>query len=195
MPAAPAVFCRFAGCNLWSGREADRARQRLARSATPISSASMAPKAAATPPPTHWPMPSWPSWGEEPAFRCVVLTGGEPLLQADAPLIEALHRRRFWIAVETNGTIAAPAGLDWICVSPKRRLPLWCSARGHELKLAYPQPGTDPLHYAALEFASFRLQPIDGPDIGANTSAAIDYCLAHRQWQLSVQTHKLVGLR
>jgi 7-carboxy-7-deazaguanine synthase len=189
----PAVFCRFAGCNLWSGREADRERAVCGFCDTDFvgtdgtaggryaSAESLAEAVLAV-------------WGDEPAWRCVVLTGGEPLLQADAELVEALHAREFWVAVETNGTIAAPAGLDWVCVSPKSGAAL-VQRSGHELKLAYPQPGADPREYAGLGFDSFRLQPIDGPAVAANTRAAIDYCLSHRQWRLSVQTHKLVGLR
>ena len=189
----PAVFCRFAGCNLWSGREADRGEAVCGFCDTDFvgtdgtgggrygSAESLAEAVVA-------------AWGDEADWRSVVLTGGEPLLQADAALIEALHRRGFWVAVETNGTIAAPPGLDWICVSPKSGAPL-VQRSGQELKLAYPQAGADPAQYTGMGFASFRLQPIDGPDAAANTRAAIDYCLAHRQWRLSVQTHKFVGLR
>ena len=189
----PAVFCRFAGCNLWSGREADRDGAICPFCDTDFvgtdgteggryPSAEALADAILT------------VWGHEATHRSVVLTGGEPLLQADVALIEALHRCDFWVAVETNGTIAAPPGLDWVCVSPKAGAPL-VQRSGDELKLAYPQRGADPQHFADMAFGSFRLQPIDGADGAANTRSAIEYCLAHRQWQLSVQTHKFLGLR
>jgi 7-carboxy-7-deazaguanine synthase (Cx14CxxC type) len=123
----------------------------------------------------------------------VVLTGGEPLLQVDTPLIAALHARGFEIAVETNGTQAAPEGLDWICVSPKADAPL-AQTRGQELKLVYPQDGVDPARFEGLDFERFLLQPMDGPQRLANTEAAIAYCLAHPRWRLSVQTHKFIGI-
>ncbi|MDR3513488.1 MAG: 7-carboxy-7-deazaguanine synthase [Caulobacteraceae bacterium] len=187
-----AVFCRFAGCNLWSGREADRADavctfcdtdfvgmdgEGGGRFATP---AALAKAVAAC-------------WRGGEADRLVVCTGGEPLLQLDPPLIEALHAEGFAIAVETNGTLAAPAGLDWICVSPKADAAL-AQVRGQELKLVYPQPGVDPARFEALAFERFYLQPMDGPALQANTQAAIDYCLAHPRWRLSVQTHKQLGI-
>lgn len=189
----PAVFCRFAGCNLWSGREADRAAAVCGFCDTEFvgtdgsaggrypNAALLAARIAAI-------------WGRQTAHRCVVLTGGEPLLQVDTALIDALHDACFWVAVETNGTIAAPAGIDWLCVSPKQGAAL-VQRSGHDLKLAFPQAGCDPERFADLAFEHFRLQPIDGPQAAANTAAAIAYCLVHRRWQLSVQTHKLVGLR
>ena len=133
-------------------------------------------------------------WRGGAEHRLVVLTGGEPLLQVDSALTAALHARGFSIAVETNGTQARPPGLDWVCVSPKAGAPLAVLA-GDELKLVYPQPGAAPGLFAALDFRHFLLQPMDGPDVAANTAAAIEYCLAHPQWRLSVQTHKVVGLR
>ena len=187
-----AVFCRFAGCNLWSGREADRAGAVCNFCDTDFvgvdgpgggrfANARDLTRAAAV------------CWGDERSDRLVVCTGGEPLLQLDPPLIEALHAEGFSIAVETNGTIAAPAGLDWICVSPKADAALAQTA-GQELKLVYPQPGVDPARFEGLDFERFSLQPLDGPDREANTQAAIAYCLAHPRWRLSLQTHKYLGL-
>jgi 7-carboxy-7-deazaguanine synthase (Cx14CxxC type) len=189
----PAVFCRFAGCNLWSGLEEHRSTAACSFCDTDfngldgseggryLSSNALADAVVRV-------------WGPESAHRAVVLTGGEPLLQVDAHLITALHAHGFWIAVETNGTIAAPAGIDWLCVSPKANA-LLIQESGDELKLAYPQTALDPDLFAGLSFTSFRLQPIDGNDRDKNTIAAIRYCLAHPQWQLSLQTHKFVGLR
>ncbi|CAN7455290.1 7-carboxy-7-deazaguanine synthase [Phenylobacterium sp. LjRoot219] len=188
----PAVFCRFAGCNLWSGREEDRAEAVCTFCDTDFvgmdgpgggrfadaEALSAAVEAA---------------WRGGPGDRLVVLTGGEPLLQVDADLIAALHARGFEIAIETNGTLAAPAGLDWICVSPKADAAL-TQTRGQELKLVFPQPGVDPARFEALDFERFLLQPMDGPDRIANTEAAIAYCLAHPRWRLSVQTHKYLGI-
>ena len=124
----------------------------------------------------------------------MVLTGGEPLLQVDAALIEALHARDFCIGVETNGTIEPPQGMDWICVSPKAGADLRMR-HGHELKLIYPQPGASPENFAGLAFERFSLQPMDGPDVAENTARAVDYCLRHPQWRLSLQTHKTLGIR
>ena len=188
-----AVFCRFAGCNLWSGREADRATAQCRFCDTDFvgtdgtaggrydTAAELADAVAQ-------------AWGAARDFRAVVLTGGEPLLQVDAPLIEELHRRGFWIAVETNGTLDPPAGLDWTCVSPKAGAELRLRA-GDELKLIYPQPEAPPENFAGLAFKRFSLQPMDGPDVVANTAQAIDYCIAHPQWRLSLQTHKTLGIR
>ncbi len=187
-----AVFCRFAGCNLWSGREQDRAKAVCTfcdtdfvgmdgpgggRFATPD---ELADAVAA-------------AWGPGRENRLVVCTGGEPLLQLDPPLIVALHERGFRIAVETNGTLPAPEGVDWICVSPKADAPLAQTA-GQELKLVFPQAGVDPQRFAELDFERFFLQPMDGPDRAANTAAAIAYCLEHPRWRLSVQTHKYLGI-
>ena len=186
-----AVFCRFAGCNLWTGREADRAGAVCTFCDTdfvgvdgPGGGKFATAEALADAIAGHW------RGGDG---RLVVCTGGEPLLQLDGPLIAALHARGFEIAVETNGTIAAPAGLDWICVSPKADAPL-AQTRGQELKLVYPQTGVDPERFVDLAFERFFLQPMDGPDRAAATAAAIDYCLAHSKWRLSVQTHKYLGI-
>ena len=187
-----AVFCRFAGCNLWSGREVDRATATCRFCDTDFVGtdgsgggrfADAAALAAAVA----------RCWGEAPGPRYVVCTGGEPLLQLDAELIDALHDQGFEIAVETNGTIAPPQGLDWVCVSPKAGAPLVATA-GQELKLVFPQPGIDPDSVAGLGFEHFFLQPMDGPDRIANTGAAVEYCLAHPRWRLSLQTHKLIGI-
>ena len=186
-----AVFCRFAGCNLWTGREADRASAVCAFCDTdfvgvdgPGGGKFATAEALAGAVAGRW------RGGDQ---QLVVCTGGEPLLQLDAPLIAALHARGFEIAVETNGTIAAPVGLDWICVSPKADAPL-AQTRGQELKLVYPQTGVDPERFVDLAFERFFLQPMDGPDRAAATAAAIDYCLAHPKWRLSVQTHKYLGI-
>jgi 7-carboxy-7-deazaguanine synthase (Cx14CxxC type) len=187
------VFCRFAGCNLWSGREADRAEAACRFCDTDFvgmdgtlggryaTADALADTIAA-------------QWTGGDADRYVVLTGGEPLLQVDPALIDALHARGFAIAVETNGTIAPPPGLDWICVSPKGSAELAVRA-GHELKLVYPQADAPPENFAGLAFERFSLQPMDGPDIARATEQAIAYCLAHPQWRLSVQTHKTLGIR
>ena len=187
-----AVFCRFSGCNLWSGREADRASAVCNFCDTDFvgvdgagggkfrGPADLAAAVAAC-------------WTGPAHDRLVVCTGGEPLLQLDAPLIEALHGAGFSIAVETNGTLPAPAGLDWICVSPKANAPL-AQRSGQELKLVFPQPGVDPERFVDLDFERFFLQPMDGPDREATTAAAVAYCLAHPNWRLSVQTHKYLGL-
>jgi 7-carboxy-7-deazaguanine synthase (Cx14CxxC type) len=188
------VFCRFAGCNLWSGREADREAATCKFCDTDFvgtdgtlggryaSAAELANTVAA----------QWTAATD--SNRYVVLTGGEPLLQVDAALIDALHARGFEIGVETNGTIAAPEGLDWICVSPKGGSEL-VQRRGHELKLVYPQALAAPEAFEGLAFERFSLQPMDGPEVAENTARAIDYCLRHPQWRLSVQTHKSLGIR
>jgi 7-carboxy-7-deazaguanine synthase (Cx14CxxC type) len=188
----PAVFCRFAGCNLWTGREADRARATCNFCDTDFVGVDGpgGGKFAAPPDLADAVAAKWRG-GEHD--RLVVCTGGEPLLQLDPPLIAALHARGFAIAVETNGTLPAPPGLDWICVSPKADAPL-AQTSGQELKLVFPQAGVDPERYAGLAFERFFLQPMDGPEREAATAAAIDYCLAHPKWRLSVQTHKYLGL-
>jgi|SRR5580658_615317 7-carboxy-7-deazaguanine synthase len=187
-----AVFCRFAGCNLWSGREADRASATCRFCDTDFvgtdgigggrfaAASELAAAIAAC-------------WGRAPGPRYVVCTGGEPLLQLDRALIEALHAEAFEIAVETNGTVEPPAGLDWICVSPKPGAELLATS-GHELKLVFPQAGIDPEPLTALAFDNFFIQPMDGPECRGNTEAAIAYCLAHPRWRLSLQTHKLIGI-
>ena len=186
-----AVFCRFAGCNLWSGREADRATAVCKFCDTDFfgvdgvgggrfESAELLAEAVAQ---------KWPGGGR----RFVVCTGGEPLLQLDLALIEALHARGFEIAVETNGTVAAPDGLDWICVSPKARAEL-VQRSGDELKLVYPQADAVPETFEGLSFRNFFLQPMDGPSRAANTELALKYCMDHPQWRLSLQTHKILGI-
>jgi 7-carboxy-7-deazaguanine synthase (Cx14CxxC type) len=188
-----AVFCRFAGCNLWSGREADRGSATCRFCDTDFVGTdgsgggrfeAAEDLAAAV---SH-------EWGEGSDNRLVVLTGGEPLLQVDQPLLTALHAAAFEIAIETNGTIEAPAGIDWICVSPKAGAPL-VQRRGDELKLVYPQDGAAPRDFEELDFEHFLLQPMDGPEIVQNTAAAIGYCMTHPRWRLSVQTHKAIGIR
>ena len=189
-----AVFCRFAGCNLWSGREADRATAICQFCDTqfvgvdgPGGGRFSSAEALAQAIDEKWPQ------GSNSGKRFVVCTGGEPLLQMDAPLIDALHACNFEIAVETNGTVAAPPGLDWVCVSPKAGTQLK-QRTGDELKLVYPQPGADPRDFEALPFRHFFLQPMDGPDREANTQLALHYCLHRPKWRLSLQTHKLLGI-
>jgi 7-carboxy-7-deazaguanine synthase len=189
----PAVFCRFAGCNLWSGREEDRSSAICQFCDTDFvgtdgdgggkfaNAQDLALAVAAF-------------WPEGQAHRFVVLTGGEPLLQVDAALVEALHDQAFSIAVETNGTVLPPEGIDWLCVSPKAGSALVVH-RGQELKLVYPQAGHHPYEFEQLSFEHHYLQPMDGPLARANTAAAIAYCQSHPQWRLSVQTHKLIGIR
>ena len=188
----PAVFCRFSGCNLWTGREADRAKAVCTFCDTDFVGADgpgggkfRSAKALAAAVAAAWRGPA--------DNRLVVLTGGEPLLQLDPPLVEALHAEGFSIALETNGTLAAPAGVDWICVSPKADAAVVQTA-GQELKLVFPQPNVDPAAFEALDFERFSLQPLDGPDREAATRAAIAYCLDHPRWRLSLQTHKYLGI-
>jgi len=197
----PAVFLRFAGCNLWSGREADRAQAVCGFCDTDFvgtdgsdggkfeTAGELAAAVEAL-----WPAPSaaWPA--PDAAERFVVCTGGEPLLQLDAALVAALRGRGFMVAVETNGTLLPPADELWLTVSPKAGAELKLR-RGDELKLVYPQAGAEPEHYAVLAFRHFFLQPMDGPEQAHNTRLAIGYCLAHPQWRLSLQTHKLIGIR
>jgi 7-carboxy-7-deazaguanine synthase len=187
-----AVFCRFAGCNLWSGREEDRAGAVCRFCDTDFvgvdgpggghfaTAEALAAAIEAT-------------WNGNAPRRFVVFTGGEPLLQLDPALIAEVHARGFEIAVETNGTQEAVHGIDWLCVSPKADAPLRIR-RGHELKLVWPQEGLDPAELMSLPFDHFWLQPMDGPDRLANTMSAITYCLSHPRWRLSVQMHKLVGI-
>lgn len=189
-----AVFCRFAGCNLWSGREQDRASAICKFCDTDFADTNgpgggkfgTAEEVAAAV------AEKWPA-GALPANKLVVCTGGEPLLQLDAPLIAALHGRGFEVAVETNGTCPAPDGLDWICVSPKAGAELR-QKTGDELKLVYPQADAEPERFARLPFRHFFLQPMDGPDRERNTQLALRYCLEHPQWRISLQTHKLLGI-
>ena len=190
----PAVFCRFAGCNLWTGREEDRSTAICQFCDTDFvgtdgngggkfDSAQALAQAICR---------FWPA--DDTQHRFVVLTGGEPLLQVDAALVDALHALHFKIAVETNGTVLPPAGIDWLCVSPKAGSKQLVT-QGQELKLVFPQLGSDPGQFSALNFDNFYLQPMDGPAAAANTAAAVAYCQKHPQWRLSVQTHKLIGIR
>jgi 7-carboxy-7-deazaguanine synthase (Cx14CxxC type) len=207
---SPAVFCRFAGCNLWSGREEDRAdavcqfcdtdfvgtdgpnggrfrtAEDLALRATEIWDDGDPVRRAARTSPASAQASIRPS-------ALVVCTGGEPLLQLDGALIDAFHALGFRVAVETNGTQAAPAGIDWTCVSPKAGAPLLLT-EGDELKLVFPQSGGDPARYESLDFSHFFLQPMDGPERERNTALALRYCLDHPRWRLSLQTHKLLGI-
>jgi 7-carboxy-7-deazaguanine synthase len=189
-----AVFCRFAGCNLWSGRETDRSSAickfcdtDFADTNGPGGGKFSSADGLAAAIEEKWPVAA------DPKKRFVVCTGGEPLLQLDSSLIEALHARQFEIAVETNGTIAAPDGIDWICVSPKAGTELR-QVSGDELKLVYPQHGAEPEQFASLTFRNFFLQPMDGPSREVNTQLALHYCLDHPKWRLSLQTHKLLGI-
>lgn len=188
-----AVFCRFAGCNLWSGREDDRATAAcrfcdtdfVGLDGTLGGRYTTADDLVGTIEKT---------WAGAWRHRFVVLTGGEPLLQVDGALLDVLHARGFEIAVETNGTVELPGRIDWICVSPKTPEPLKVK-RGHELKLVYPQAELMPETFADLDFQRFSLQPMDGAELAENTKRAIAYCLAHPKWQLSMQTHKHLGIR
>jgi 7-carboxy-7-deazaguanine synthase len=191
----PAVFLRFAGCNLWSGREADRTTAVCQFCDTDfvgtngpgggsfVTAEILAAAVASV----------WPSNGCRGVRRLVVCTGGEPLLQLDAALVEALHHHGLEVAVETNGTQTPPPGLDWICVSPKAGAELKLTS-GHELKVVFPQAGAEPTRYEDLAFDHFLLQPMDGPDAARNTQLALDYCRAHPKWRLSLQTHKLLRI-
>lgn len=187
------VFCRFSGCNLWSGREEDRLKSVCQFCDTDfvgidgtfggryVTAEDLVQVICQV-------------WGSEREHRYVVLTGGEPGLQIDPGLVHSLHAENFTIAVETNGTIDLPYGLDWICVSPKAGAKLKLTA-GDELKLVYPQQGLQPSDFSHLLFKRFSLQPMDGRDVRENTSLAIDYCMKHPQWSLSTQTHKQLGIR
>jgi len=189
-----AVFCRFAGCNLWSGRESDRASAICRFCDTDFigvngpgggkfeTAQDLAEAITAT----------WPS-GRTHGARFVVCTGGEPLLQLYRELIDALHVYEFEVAVETNGTIEAPAGIDWVCVSPKAGATL-VQKSGDELKLVFPQANAQPPEFEGLAFRHFFLQPMDGPDRELNTELAVRYCMEHPIWRLSLQTHKLLGI-
>jgi 7-carboxy-7-deazaguanine synthase len=192
----PAVFCRFAGCNLWSGRESARATAVCRFCDTdfvgtdgPGGGSFRTVEALVDAISTTWQGQNHPR-----ARPFVVCTGGEPLLQVDTNLIDGLHAAGFEVAVETNGTQLAPPGLDWVCVSPKANTRLVLTA-GDELKLVFPQDGAEPALFEDLDFPSLLLQPMDGPDLLENTKRAIEYCLDHPQWRLSVQTHKHIGIR
>jgi len=199
-----AVFCRFSGCNLWSGREEDRSRAVCRFCDTDF--VGTGPDGGRFKTATELAEAIDRCWGggyivsdsvdftADARKKYVVCTGGEPLLQLDEKLIDELHARDFEVAVETNGTRAAPSSLDWVCVSPKAGAPL-VQITGSELKLVYPQPDAPPEKFEQLDFRHFFLQPMDGPETQRNTELAIDYCLRHPRWRLSIQTHKLVGLR
>ncbi len=190
----PAVFCRFAGCNLWSGREQDRANAVCSFCDTDfVGTDGVNGGKFATPDTLVIAALGQLPGGVPSQGMLLVCTGGEPLLQVDTPLIDAFHAAGFEIAVETNGTIEAPAGIDWICVSPKADAPLKQTS-GHELKLVFPQDSARPERFEALGFEHFFLQPMDGPSREANTVAATAYCLAHPRWRLSLQTHKMIGI-
>jgi 7-carboxy-7-deazaguanine synthase len=187
-----AVFCRFAGCNLWSGREEDRASAICKFCDTDFADVN-GPGGGKFSTPAVLADAVDEKWGSLGGKKLVVCTGGEPLLQLDLPLIDALHARRFEIAVETNGTCPAPSQLDWICVSPKAGTELK-QRSGNELKLVYPQTGAEPERFENLDFRHFFLQPMDGPDRERNTQLALRYCLEHPRWRMSLQTHKLLGI-
>jgi 7-carboxy-7-deazaguanine synthase (Cx14CxxC type) len=188
-----AVFCRFSACNLWTGRERDRHRAICQFCDTDFvgtdgpgggvfqTASDLAAAVAAC-------------WAAAAGRKYVVCTGGEPLLQLDSEAVNELHAQGFEVAIETNGTRAAPAGINWICVSPKAGATLLLRA-GDELKLVYPQEGAEPERFEELPFGEFLLQPMDGPDLAANTAAAVQYCLQHPRWRLSLQTHKILGIR
>ena len=190
----PAVFCRFAGCNLWSGREQDRATAvcRFCDTDFVGTDGTLGGKFKDADTLADQIEAQWPA--SDRAHRFVVMTGGEPLLQVDGALIAALHARGFQIAVETNGTIAAPPGIDWICVSPKAGAP-WIQRAGHELKLVWPQPAFDLDELEAAAFTHRYLQPMDNPERQRNTQACIQLCLERPAWRLSLQTHKITGIR
>lgn len=187
----PAVFCRFTGCNLWSGREEDRAKAICQFCDTDFwgmdgenggkySATALAKKVKSL-------------WPKEIGQPYVVCTGGEPLLQLDEKLVKAFHKKGLEIAIETNGTIEPPEGIDWICMSPKANTEIILQ-KGNELKLVYPQVGAEPELYEHLDFENFFLQPMDGPDAEHNTQVTLAYCLAHPKWHLSIQTHKLLKI-
>ncbi len=192
-----AIFCRFSGCNLWSGREQDRAKAQCDFCDTEFvgtdgelgakytDADQLADTIAQL-----WRQSCSDNNGAKPYVIC---TGGEPLLQLDSQLIDALHQRGFEVALETNGTLPAPAGLDWICVSPKGQTEITLT-QGDELKLVHPQPGIDPEQFSVMAFDSFYLQPLDGPNASANLAACLDYCRQHPRWRLSLQMHKLVNI-
>jgi 7-carboxy-7-deazaguanine synthase len=192
----PAVFCRFSGCNLWSGEEEDR-EDALCKFCDTDFVGFDGPeggKYQSTPQLAKKIRQSWPQRDVKAAKPFVVCTGGEPLLQLDAELITALHEEGFEIGVETNGTIIPPPGIDWICVSPKAGVEL-LQLCGHELKLVFPQSGAQPEKYAHLDFRHFFLQPLDGPQRDFNTKLALEYVLAHPTWRISLQLHKILGVK
>jgi 7-carboxy-7-deazaguanine synthase len=188
----PAVFCRFTGCNLWTGLEKDRPKAICQFCDTDFwgmdgeNGGKYSLEALADKVISLWPNP-------QVGLPYVVCTGGEPLLQLDEPLIEAFHQRGLEVAVETNGTVEAPAGIDWICMSPKAHTEIVVTS-GHELKLVFPQPGAEPERYLDLDFTHFYLQPMDGPKAAENTQLTLNYCLKNPKWKLSLQTHKILAI-
>jgi 7-carboxy-7-deazaguanine synthase len=190
-----AVFCRFSGCNLWSGREEDRHKgPSCSRWCDTDFRGTDGDGGGVFAGPTQLAVAIVNTWAHAPGGRpFVVMTGGEPLLQLDDPLIDAVHAAGFEIAIETNGTLPVPAGVDWVCVSPKAGTELVVRT-GDEMKVVYPQVGAEPERFADLAFGFFYLQPMDGPDRERNTRLAVEYCLAYPQWRLSLQTHKLLGI-
>jgi 7-carboxy-7-deazaguanine synthase len=189
----PAVFCRFAGCNLWSGREEDR-NQAICQFCDTDFVGTDGPGGGRFPTAIALAAAVAQTWPDLKEGRpLVVCTGGEPLLQIDEELVNALHEQGFEIAIETNGTVQPPTGIDWICMSPKAGAGTVLLS-GNELKLIFPQPGAEPEKYEALEFDHFYLQPMDGPRREENTARAVNYCLEHPRWKLSLQTHKLLGI-
>lgn len=191
----PAVFCRFSGCNLWTGREEDRTTAICEFCDTDFLGTD-GPGGGKFPSPqslANAVAEKWPACSSRMTTPFVVCTGGEPLLQLDQSLVDALHEKGFQIAIETNGTQPTPRGIDWICVSPKARAELILKT-GNELKLIYPQEGAPPEDFEILDFEHFFLQPMDGPNRANNTQLAIRYCLEHPNWRLSLQTHKLLGM-
>lgn len=187
-----AVFCRFAGCNLWTGREQDRETATCTFCDTDF--VGVGPEGGKFATADNLAAAIASRWPTADARPFVVCTGGEPLLQLDSAAVNALHARGFEVAIETNGTQSAPPGIDWICVSPKAGTDLVLAA-GNELKLVFPQEQAPPERFESLAFEHFFLQPMDGPDIDRNTRLALDYCLAHPRWRLSLQTHKMLGIR
>ena len=187
-----AVFCRFSGCNLWTGREEDRSRAVCQFCDTDF--VGVGPDGGKFGSPELVADAVAAAWRGDDVARLVVCTGGEPLLQLDDPLIDAMHARGFAVAVETNGTRNAPESIDWICVSPKAGAPLVLT-HGNELKLVFPQHGAQPEQFERMGFEHFFLQPMDGPSVEQNTRDAIEYCMRHPRWRLSLQTHKQLGIR
>jgi 7-carboxy-7-deazaguanine synthase (Cx14CxxC type) len=189
-----AVFCRFSGCNLWTGREEDRSRAVCQFCDTDF--VGIGPDGGRFDSPEMLAAAVTNAWrgGTESDKRFVVCTGGEPLLQLDDRLIAAFHGQGFRVAVETNGTRPAPQSIDWICVSPKAGAPL-VQTRGDEIKLVFPQSQAMPENFESMNFDNFFLQPMDGPSVEENTRLAVDYCMSHPRWRLSLQTHKLLGIR
>lgn len=192
MSGRPAVFCRFSGCNLWSGREEDRSKAVCRFCDTDFWGTDGDQGGKYSAPDLAFKINQLWTGGDE--HKYVVCTGGEPCLQLDLPLTTALHEYGFEIAIETNGTLPIPPGVDWICMSPKAYTEIVVT-KGQELKVVYPQEGLNPQDFAHLDFQHFFIQPMDGPLLAQNIQSAIQYCLHHTQWRLSLQTHKMIGIR